>query len=178
MSNIEIKEFDLSDESEFEVFSKYVNDFLSVMSNAYGSNYWSNKIYKQKIEKRRLIISIAYDNSNNEAVGAILVKHRGKLSGIAVIRNYRRNGVARYMLKKMIIKFPSLFVEVGTDNTVMKKLLTSENFKPVNKKSKILQYLHFEKIQILKESVPYLIYYHGDKCNVDRARKFIMYQHE
>ena len=178
MNNIEIKEFDLSDENEFEIFKKHVNDFLSVMSNAYGSNYWSDKIYKLKIEKRRLIISIAYDNGNNVPVGAILVKHRGKLSGIAVIRNYRRKGVARYMLKKMIRKFPSLFVEVGTDNTVMKKLLTSEDFKSVNKISKILQYLHFEKIQILKENSSYLIYYHGDKCNVDRARKFIMYQHE
>ncbi|HIJ80005.1 MAG: GNAT family N-acetyltransferase [Desulfobulbaceae bacterium] len=176
MKNLHLRTFDLSLDKDFDEFLTYKKDFLNIMSLSYGENYWSDEIYENKIKKRCLIVSILFSGKELIPIGSIIIKRSGKLSGIAVIKKYRRRGFAKYMIEKMIHQFPNIFVEVAIENKFMRKLLSQKKFKPVEEIDEILNLLNNEKVQKLKKENNYVVYYHGERCNVDRLRKFVMYK--
>jgi len=176
MNNLTLLSFDLLKKNDFIHFLKYKKIFFNIMSLSYGSTYWSNEIYEQRINKKNLIISISF--YNNIPVGIIIMKKSGKLSALAVIKKYRRQGIATFMVSNIIKEFSYIFVEVAKDNKIMRNLLKKRNFKPINNKEKIYALLYNDEIHILKYKNNPLIYYHGKRYNIDRAKKFILYEFE
>lgn len=180
MTTLILKKFDLTLVNDYEIFQQYKKIFLDIMKLSYNTpsnNYWGDDIYENKIKERNLKISILFYRENKIPIGCIILKKNGKLSGLAVQEEYRRKGMATYMINISIQQFPYIFVEVAIENSFVRKLLNKKRFKAISKKSILLNLLKNEEITILKYTQEYIIYCHGNRSDIHILKKFIMYEY-
>ncbi|MEQ9263106.1 MAG: GNAT family N-acetyltransferase [Owenweeksia sp.] len=93
-------------------FSKYHEMFYDVLSQAY-SNYYGRAYHSARIKNGQAVLFIALHK--NIVVGASYVKKNNRRGGTAVLKNFRRNGIAEKLVKFSLTEFPNQYSILSTD---------------------------------------------------------------
>lgn len=179
MDKINILSYDLTQDHEFYEFCSVKRQFLSLMRNAYGNRYWGDKRYMERLEKRNLIIYLAYDTTTDstDPIATLLVKSNGKLCGLGVEKAHRNKGIATQLISIVKDRFSYLFGEIATDNKTMPKLMVKLGFKMVKDFNYIKKLLPYEPLVKLDETSSYTSYYtKTETLTIDKLRKFVIYE--
>jgi ribosomal protein S18 acetylase RimI-like enzyme len=180
---IRIVEYNLSRQKDFNAFSSIRSSFLHLLKSAYGRKYFGDNIYNRKISKRNLIIIAAFNSKNEDKlIGVLIIKSYEKLSGLAVLEPYRRQGIASSLIKKAMEGHDYLYGEVAVTSEHMKQLFSKLNFEKVNSKEIITTLLANQKDNVvffdddIDNGVSYI--HATDKHFIDRQKEFILFHYE
>lgn len=97
---------------------------------------WSKSFFKQELRKRKTYIHLYIARLNNEVVGYIIFyifRSEGHILNIAVAAEYRRHGVAKYLLASALEVVrknagEEVFLEVSVKNTAAQELYKQFGF--------------------------------------------------
>ncbi|RKU18372.1 ribosomal-protein-alanine N-acetyltransferase [Candidatus Poribacteria bacterium] len=97
---------------------------------------WSKSFFKQELRKRKTYIHLYIARLNNKVVGYIvfyLFRGEGHIMNIAVAAEYRRCGVAKYLLASALEVVrknagEEVFLEVSVNNTAAQELYKQFGF--------------------------------------------------
>lgn len=148
---IKIATYDLKNPKDYKSFLEIRSDFLEIMSSCYGSRYFGNINYINKIKNKCFIILIAFiieHEKNVTPIGTIFYKHTGKISGMAVLEDYRYMNIATKLLNQAKKNLKYLFAELDEKNKLMEKLLTRNGFSVITEEKIITTNLASEKEKI------------------------------
>ena len=110
-----------------------------LMIERLGTNSWKEDFFMDEIKNPASILLVAeQDNVILGFVTAWLVCDEIQLNNIAVLPNYRRQGIAEALLKEMMSYFKNakkIFLEVNVNNTAAKQFYKKLRF-TVNGKRK------------------------------------------
>lgn len=175
MEKITIKSYNLSLLDEFENFLVFKNQLLTLLQKAFGDKYFGNDIYEKKIQNRDLVIYLSFEKS--KVIGAFLIKDYEKMSGLAVMRQYRRKNLASKMILAAQKDLPFLYGEVAVTNLPVRTMLDKLHFRPINYKKLITDLLEKQndKVTFVEHAQGYYCYVHTqDKYLIDRHKTFMM----
>ncbi|MDJ1503552.1 hypothetical protein [Xanthocytophaga agilis] len=180
MAIFNIIRYDLSAEEDHINFMSHVKDLLLILKSCYEEFYYGDSYYMYKLNLRNHIVLLSFIPSSESKLycGCALYSVSGKISALAVLKDYRKFGVARGMVNYMQQDLPYLFAEIGSQNTLMQRFLQFNEFVFVQNKEEIIQNLKGERVYFVKDEVvnKVLVYIHssGKKLLDIVKTKFVM----
>lgn len=149
-----VKKFNLANSNELTAFNRKKLSVLHVLKTAYGRKYFGNEIYNEKLNNNPYIIYLFY--KSKELHGVLIRKSSGKLTALAVLPQFQKQGVGSKLLEYVKREHIKLFGEVCNSNKKMIRLMKLTGFRNVgtvfDKENLICQ--DDEQIKILFEYLP------------------------
>lgn len=118
---IEYKRFDSTAINFNAEFSEYENSFYEILAQAYP-NYYGEAYHSERIRKGKAVLYIALDL--NKVIGASYVKKNNRRGGTAVVKKYRRKGIAEELVRISLNDFPKQYTILSTDLSHSHKMLS------------------------------------------------------
>lgn len=173
-----IDQYDLSNDNDYKNFLKIKATFLALLSEAYGKKYFGDTAYNRKIDSRNLDIFVVAKKSL--MIGCLTVKHKKKLSGMAVLNRFQRRGIGTALVVEAQKNFPYLYGEIALSNHRVQQMVRSLNFKPVRDSQRIRALLKEQNddVTIIDERSEYVSYIHAEHIDqVDRQKDFVIFEY-
>ena len=169
--NIEIIKLDTVDCTFQKEFTKYKDEFLTILLNSYQSYYGDDYQIKRLIEGKSVIYLALVDD---KLVGVSYIKRNLRRGGTAVFpEEYRRKGIAENLVKESLKLFPKQYSILRVDNYKMLSLMEKLGFKKAKYIHEIENIVQdgFSQLFDFENSGEYLIFKrHSIKREVERER--------
>ncbi|MCI1268057.1 MAG: GNAT family N-acetyltransferase [Saprospiraceae bacterium] len=149
-----VKKFNLANPTDLTAFNRKKLSVLYILKNAYGRKYFGDEVYNEKLNNNPYIIYLFY--KSKELQGVLIRKPSGKLTALAVLPQFQKQGVGSKLLEYAKREHIKLFGEVCNSNKKMIRLMKLTGFKNVgavfDKENLVCQ--DDEQIKILFEYLP------------------------
>jgi len=127
LAEIGIVTIDTTDNSFEEVFAKYKDDVLRILSNAFPTYYGDDYQLKRILEGQSMLFLAIVDGI---CVGVSYIKRNHRRGGTAVFpKQYRRMGIAEKLVRESLQLFPRQYTILSVDNHRMLSLIEKIGFK-------------------------------------------------
>lgn len=114
---------------KYEVSKQFGNEIFRLYSASYGESPWTeNTIITDLTQDNRLFISAYSDKQLVGFLSAIVIFPEAEITNIAVLPNFRRQGIGKQLLQRLQKQVETIFLEVRMGNSKAKKLYLELGF--------------------------------------------------
>jgi hypothetical protein len=117
----EYKKFDSTDVDFEKQFSEYNENFYNILSETYP-NFYGKTYHSERIVKGKAVLYVA--KWQNKLIAASYVKRNNRRGGIAVLKSFRRKGIATQLIINSLDQFPNQYTILSTNLSHSHKMLS------------------------------------------------------